>query len=49
MKIAFIGIGKVGFAIANNLQKLNYQIIVATDNFNSNSVITALSRNPNLK
>lgn len=47
MKIAFIGIGNVGFAIANNLQKLGYDIIVANNNANSESVKTALNQNPN--
>lgn len=47
MKIAFIGIGNVGFAIANNLQKLGYEIIVANNNSNSESVKDALKRNPN--
>lgn len=48
MKIAFIGIGNVGYAIANNLQKLGYEIIVANNNANSESVKTALKHNPNL-
>jgi len=47
MKIAFIGIGNVGFAIANNLQKLGYEIIVANNNSNSESVKTALNKNLN--
>jgi 8-hydroxy-5-deazaflavin:NADPH oxidoreductase len=47
MKIAFIGIGNVGFAIAKNLQKKGYEIIVATENSNSKSVEYALSQNPN--
>ncbi len=47
MKIAFIGIGNVGFAIANNLQKIGYQIIVANNNTNSESVKNALNQNPN--
>ncbi|NLH46163.1 MAG: NADPH-dependent F420 reductase [Acholeplasmataceae bacterium] len=46
MKIAFIGIGNVGFAIANNLQKIGHQIIVATNNKNSDSVKNASQRNP---
>ncbi len=29
MKLAFIGIGNVGFALANNLQKKNHEIIIA--------------------
>lgn len=47
MRITFIGIGKVGYALANNLQKLGYEIIVANDNPNSKSVQNALSKNQN--
>jgi len=46
MKIAFIGIGNVGFAIANNLQKLGHQILVANNNNNSESVRKAMVQNP---
>lgn len=46
MKIAFIGIGNVGFAIAGNLQKNGHQIVVAHNNPNSESVRKALARNP---
>jgi 8-hydroxy-5-deazaflavin:NADPH oxidoreductase len=46
MKLAFIGIGNVGFAIANNLQKKGYEIIVATENPTSKSAEYALSQNP---
>lgn len=49
MKVAFIGIGNVGFAIANNLQKLGHDIIVANNNLKSPSVIRALERNPAFK
>lgn len=45
MKIAFIGIGNVGFALANNLQKKGHQIIVASDNPKSKSVQKALGNN----
>ena len=45
MKLAFIGIGKVGFALADNLQKKGHQIIIAHDNSRSNSVISAMERN----
>ncbi|MEX0314838.1 MAG: NADPH-dependent F420 reductase [Allomuricauda sp.] len=48
MEIAFIGIGNVGFALANNLQKLGHKIVVANDNVNSKSVQKAVSQNPNL-
>lgn len=45
MKIAFIGIGNVGFAIANNLQKKGHEIIIATNDFNSSTVIQAVEKN----
>lgn len=44
MKIAFKGIGNVGFAIANNLQKKGHQIIIANNDLNSGSVKKALER-----
>lgn len=47
MKLAFIGIGNVGFAIANNLEKKGYEIIVATNDENSETVKKALVQNPN--
>jgi 8-hydroxy-5-deazaflavin:NADPH oxidoreductase len=47
VKIAFIGIGNVGFAIANNLQKLGHQIVIAHKDANSESVKKALQQNPN--
>jgi len=46
MKLAFIGIGKVGFALANNLQQKGHEIIIAHDNVKSESVIEAQSKNP---
>ena len=49
MTVSFIGIGNVGFALANNLQKKGYEIIVASNNTNSNSVIKALEKNSNFK
>lgn len=45
MTLAFIGIGNVGFALANNLQQKGYNIIVASDNPNSESVKNALDKN----
>jgi predicted dinucleotide-binding enzyme len=45
MKIAFIGIGNVGFALANNLYSKNYEIIIAHNNSNSESVQKALKQN----
>lgn len=47
MKIAFIGIGNVGFAIANVLQKSGHNIIIATNNSKSESVKKAIQKNPN--
>ncbi len=47
MKLAFIGIGNVGFAIANNLQKKGHDIIVANNDENSETVKKALEQNPN--
>ncbi|WP_312344603.1 NADPH-dependent F420 reductase [Chryseobacterium binzhouense] len=47
MKLAFIGIGNVGFAIANNLQKKGHDIIVANNDENSETVKNALAQNPN--
>ncbi len=46
MKAGFIGIGKVGFAIAGNLQKYGHEIIVGHDNLNSESLKKALEENP---
>lgn len=46
MKIAFIGIGKVGYNLANNLQKAGHQITIATNNSSSESVRKALIKNP---
>ena len=45
MKIAFLGIGNVGFAIANNLQKAGYSIIVGTNDMSSKSIVKAKQRN----
>ncbi len=45
MNIAFIGIGNVGFALADNLQKQGHDIIVANDNPDSRSVQQALIKN----
>lgn len=47
MKLAFIGIGNVGFAIANNLQKKGHDIIVANNDDNSETVKKAIAQNPN--
>jgi 8-hydroxy-5-deazaflavin:NADPH oxidoreductase len=49
MTLAFIGIGNVGFAIANTLQKKGHDILIAHDNSASESVQNALVQNPNFK
>ena len=46
MKLAFIGIGNVGFALANGLQRSGHEIIVAHQGPPSESVTTALTDNP---
>ena len=48
MNIAFIGIGNVGFALANNLEKLGHQVLIAHDGGESASVSKAVKTNPNL-
>lgn len=49
MKLTFIGIGNVGFALANNLQQKGHDIIVANNNPQSDSVQKALQQNPNFE
>lgn len=49
MKLAFIGIGNVGFALANHLQQKGHEIIIAHDNDQSESVKKALEKNPDFK
>jgi len=46
MKLAFIGIGNVGYALANNFQKKGHEIIIAHDDEKSDSVIKAQEKNP---
>jgi len=48
-KTGFIGIGNVGFAIANNLQKCGHEIIVGHNDLNSESLKKALAKNPSFK
>lgn len=45
MKLAFLGIGNVGFALANNFQKKGHEIIIAHKDAKSESVVDAQSRN----
>lgn len=47
MKIAFIGIGNVGFALANRLQQKGHEITVGTEDASSETVQKALAQNPN--
>ena len=49
MVLAFIGIGKVGFALANGLLGHGHRIIIAHDDPESASVRSALDRNPAFK
>ncbi|MGC6431047.1 MAG: NADPH-dependent F420 reductase [Jejuia sp.] len=49
MILGFIGIGNVGFAIADGLQKKGHQIIIAHDNIESESVVKAQSKNNNFE
>jgi predicted dinucleotide-binding enzyme len=48
-KTGFIGIGNVGFGIANNLQKCGHEIIVGHNDLNSESLKKALAKNPAFK
>ncbi len=49
MILGFIGIGNVGFAIADSLQKKGHHIIIAHDNIGSESVLKAQSKNKNFE
>lgn len=49
MNIAFIGIGKVGSALASNLVKAGHRVMVAARDLKSESVKTALQNNPRLE
>lgn len=49
MKLAFIGIGNVGFALANNLEKKGHSIYIGNNDEHSESVRKALKENPNFK
>ncbi len=48
MNIAFIGVGNVGGALADRLEKLGHQIAIAARDSQSKSVKEALARNPAL-
>lgn len=49
MKIAFIGYGQVGSALADQLQRRGHLVTLAAHNPDSDSVKAALVRNPNLQ
>ncbi len=46
MKLAFIGIGNVGYALANNFQIKGHEIIIAHDDEKSDSAVKAQEKNP---
>jgi 8-hydroxy-5-deazaflavin:NADPH oxidoreductase len=48
MKIAFIGVGNVGSALADNLAKLGHEVTIAARNPNSKTVLEAVKKNPSL-
>ena len=48
MKIAFIGYGKVGAPLADQLQRLGYDVTLAAKDPNSDNVKNALAKNRNL-
>lgn len=48
MNIAFIGIGQVGSALADALERAGHQVVIAARNPDSASVIAALAKNPRL-
>jgi 8-hydroxy-5-deazaflavin:NADPH oxidoreductase len=48
MRIAFVGVGNVGAPLADHLQKLGHQVVIAARDPQSQTVRSALSRNPNL-
>lgn len=49
MKIAFLGYGQVGAPLADHLQSLGHQVYLAAQNPESESVMKALKRNPDLQ
>jgi 8-hydroxy-5-deazaflavin:NADPH oxidoreductase len=48
VKIAFIGVGNVGAPLADRLQVLGHQVIIAARDRQSQTVQSALNRNPDL-
>ncbi len=49
MKIAFIGYGRVGAPLADHLQRVGHQVVLAANDPSSESVKKALAKNANLK
>jgi hypothetical protein len=49
MRIAFIGYGQVGAPLADHLQRLGHEVVLAAKDANSESVKKALARNAQLK
>jgi len=49
MKIAFIGSGNVGGALAHNMQKAGHEVTLAKSGEGSDSIAKAVARNPALK
>ncbi|MGH7088101.1 MAG: NADPH-dependent F420 reductase [Stellaceae bacterium] len=49
MKIAFVGYGQVGSALADHLQRLGHDVMLAARDQRSDSVRKARTRNPNLR
>ncbi len=48
MKLAFIGIGKVGFSLADHFQKKGHEVVIAHNDTSSSSVVAAMEKNSNL-
>ena len=48
MKIAFIGIGNVGFALADELQKVGHEIVIAARDPSAESVKKSTMANPQI-
>jgi predicted dinucleotide-binding enzyme len=49
VKIAFIGYGQVGAPLADHLQRVGHQVVLAANDPSSESVKKALAKNANLK
>jgi 8-hydroxy-5-deazaflavin:NADPH oxidoreductase len=49
MKIAFIGYGQVGGALADKLQRAGHDVVLAASDAQSESVKRAVDRNPKLR